>query len=331
MPQQERVHDSRIGVDARMLAFDKAMIINEKINRTESRFVYPSQNLVDLIWKDKPPKPKAPIFIQPIEFSGSLGPATGCFGAHYILSGVSAATKLNKLREWIRNQPPSIPNYIKGPATPEQMQQGTLITSLPCIAYLLNLRGSDVPYNPLFHAYLYVGLENAVLFLDREKSTTETNEYLKNLGIEVREYGDLWTWLRKRAWGTGKVIISPQASHAISLMFTHFRYTVSPSYVERMMALKNETELEGLRRAYLRDGAAFVKFLAWLEGKLQDGYDITEYEAASRLTEMRRSGKHFMGIAYKTISATGSNAALSHYTPLKSTAKFINRDTPYLK
>lgn len=56
-----------------------------------------------------------------------------------------------------------------------------------------------------------------------------------------------------------QVIISPQASHAISLMFTHFRYTVSPSFVEKMMALKNETELEGLRRAYVRDGVAFVR------------------------------------------------------------------------
>ncbi|KAG6902507.1 hypothetical protein C0995_015699 [Termitomyces sp. Mi166 len=309
----ERVRDSRIGVDARMLAYEEAMVVNEKIQRTNSKFVYPPQNLVDLIWKDKPPKSKAPIFVQPIEFSG-----------------VSAATKLKKLREWIKNHPPSLPSYSKGPPTQEQMQEGTLITSLSCIAYLLNLRGSDVPHNPLFHAYLYVGLESAVLFLDRDKTTTETSEYLKNLGIEIRDYGDLWTWIRKREWGKGKVIVSPQASHAISLMFTHYRYTVAPSFVEKMMAIKNETELEGLRRAYVRDGVAFVKFLAWLEGKLQDGYDITEYEAASRLTEMRRSGKHFMGLAYKSISATGSNAALSHYTPRKSTAKFIERDTPYL-
>ncbi|KAG5734427.1 hypothetical protein E4T56_gene14321, partial [Termitomyces sp. T112] len=196
--------------------------------------------------------------------------------------------------------------------------------------YLLNLRGSDVPHNPLFHAYLYVGLGHSVLFLDRDKTTAETSEYLKNLGVDIQDYGDLWTWIRRGQYGEGKVIISPQASYAISLMFTHYRYTVAPSFIEKMMASKNETELEGLRRAYLRDGVAFVKFLAWLEGKLQDGYDITEYEAASRLTEMRRSGKHFMGIAYKSISATGSNAALSHYTPRKSTAKFIERDTPYL-
>ncbi|KAG6819956.1 hypothetical protein H0H93_007095, partial [Arthromyces matolae] len=247
-----------------------------------------------------------------------------------IPAGVSAATKLVKVREWIKNEPPSIPSYSKAPATPEQMQDGTLITSLSCIAYLLNLRGSDIPHNPLFHSYLYVGLDQAVLFLDHDKTTVETGEYLKNLGVEIREYGDVWNWMRKREWGRGKILISPQTSYAISLMLTHYRFTVAPSFIEKVMALKNETELEGLRRAYQRDGAAFVKFLAWLEGKLQDGYDITEYEAASRLTEMRRSGKNFMGIAYKSISASGPNAALSHYTPRKRTARFIDRETPYL-
>jgi Xaa-Pro aminopeptidase len=71
--------------------------------------------------------------------------------------------------------------------------------------------------------------------------------------------------------------------------------------------------------------------LAWLENKLNEGYDITEWEAASRLTEFRRYNKNFMGLAYKSISATGQNAALPHYTPRKATARMIERDTPYLK
>lgn len=117
-------------------------------------------------------------------------------------------------------------------------------------------------------------------------------------------------------------------------MLTHFRYTVAPSFVEEMMAYKNETEIEGLRRAYLRDGVSFVRlsfsiftvcslirqvrFLAWLETKLNEGYDITEYEAAQRLTEFRRKTKHFMGLAYENISASGPNAALPHYSPRRS-------------
>jgi len=73
-----------------------------------------------------------------------------------------------------------------------------------------------------------------------------------------------------------------------------------------------------------------VCFLAWLETKLNEGYDITEYEAAQRLTEFRRKTKHFMGLAYENISATGPNAALPHYSPRRSTARMIDRNTPYL-
>ena len=74
-----------------------------------------------------------------------------------------------------------------------------------------------------------------------------------------------------------------------------------------------------------------MRFLAWLDAKLADGYDITEYEAGFRLTEFRRKNKHFMGLAYENISASGPNAALPHYSPKKSTAAMISRELPYLK
>lgn len=70
---------------------------------------------------------------------------------------------------------------------------------------MLNLRGSDIPHNPLFHAYLFVGLDSAIIFLDGSKVNTEMAEYLKTLGVERREYIDLWTFLRRREWGEGKV------------------------------------------------------------------------------------------------------------------------------
>lgn len=310
----DRVKDSRIGIDARMIAHETASCINSKLTSRSSKLVFPPQNLVDLVWKDKPPKPKEHIFIQPIEFSGK-----------------EASTKLEELRAWIKAQPPATLSYSKSPPTPAQMHVSTLITSLSCIAYLLNLRGSDIPFNPLFHAYFFISEDRAILFIDSSKVVNDdVNEYLKSLDIEQREYNDLWTFLRRREWGEGKVLISPQTSYAISLMLTHFRYTVAPSFIEDMKAVKNETELEGMRRAYTRDGASFVRFLAWLEYKLAQGYEITEYEAASRLTEFRRKNKYFMGLAYENISASGSNAALPHYSPSKSTARMINRETPYL-
>jgi len=96
------------------------------------------------------------------------------------------------------------------------------------------------------------------------------------------------------------------------------------------MAIKNDTEMEGLRRAYLRDGVCYVQFLAWLEDKINKGYDVTEWEAAHRLTEFRRKAKHFMGLAYENISATGPNAALPHYSPKKNESEMISRNLPYL-
>ena len=93
------------------------------------------------------------------------------------------------------------------------------------------------------------------------------------------------------------------------------RYTVLPSYVEQVKAIKSQAEIKGLRNAYLRDGIAFVRFLAWLEQKIQQGFEITEYEAAWRLTEYRRQLEKYQGLAYENISASGPNAGLPFEHP----------------
>jgi Xaa-Pro aminopeptidase len=113
-------------------------------------------------------------------------------------------------------------------------------------------------------------------------------------------------------------------------MLTHYRYTVAPSIIEEMKSVKNEVEIQGLKRAYLRDGACYVQFLAWLDEKMTKGFQISEWEAAWRLTEFRSKAKNYMGLAYENISAAGPNAALPHYTPLKSDNLFIDKETPYL-
>ena len=144
---------------------------------------------------------------------------------HYLNSylGRPADLKLSKLREWIQQQPSSAPSYIKETTPSRQYaQMGTLVTSLTCIgtillqhycslnlntwtAYILNLRGSDIPYNPLFHAYLFVGLESAVLFVETSKVQDDVASYLKDINVQVRPYLDLWPFLRRREWGEGKV------------------------------------------------------------------------------------------------------------------------------
>lgn len=116
-------------------------------------------------------------------------------------------------------------------------------------------------------------------------------------------------------------------------MMTSFRYTVLPPYVEEIKAVKSEAEIRGLKAAYLRDGVAYVRWLAWLEHKLQQGYGINEYEAAWRLTEYRRKQKNYMGLAYENISASGPNAGeflACHARAVKFTRIFLVLSTASL-
>ena len=94
-------------------------------------------------------------------------------------------------------------------------------------------------------------------------------------------------------------------------MLTHFRFTVLPPVVDALRAVKTEVEIQGLKRAHLRDGVCFVRMLAWLEERLAGGYAVSEWEAANRLTEYRRKAKNFMMLAYENISASGPNACES--------------------
>jgi len=131
------------------------------------------------------------------------------------------------------------------------------------------------------------------------------------------------------------VIIFPQTPFVILLMLTHdsdwpLCYSLAPPIIEEMKCIKNEVEIQGLKRAHRRDGACYVQFLAWMDEKMSKGFEITEWEAAWRLTEFRRKAKNNMGLAYETISASGSNATILHYHPLKSDSYIINKDIPYL-
>jgi Xaa-Pro aminopeptidase len=126
------------------------------------------------------------------------------------------------------------------------------------------------------------------------------------------------------------VIILPQTSYAISLILTHYHYTVAPSIIEQMMSIKNKVEIQGLEWAYLHDGACYVQLLTWPDEKMSKGFQITKWEAAWRLTAFRSKTKNYMGLAYKNISTMGPNATLLHYSPLKSTSSIIDREAPYL-
>ncbi|KAG8718751.1 hypothetical protein FRC09_012164 [Ceratobasidium sp. 395] len=384
-----RPRGAAIGIDSRLIAHDTATALTSALKLKGMRMAYPQRNLVDQIWKDRPSKSAAPVWMHEMRFAGE-----------------HASEKLRKLRAWLREYPvpaadlkvtssaprapspsrkqsssdrptskplpdlppPTRPSSRSDPIARTPSRQGTkeslsrqnssrsasgptrsnstssgkesvvrliphystFVSSLSAIAWLLNLRGGDVPHNPLFHAYLWVGVDKATLFIDARKLDPVVRAYLKELRISVKEVSEVWAYLRKREFGSGKVIIPPKTPYAVSLMLTYSNYIIAPSYVDAAKAIKNKTEIEGFKRAYLRDGVAMTKWFAWLEEQLRSGNTITEWEASEMLTQFRKQGDLFMGLAYENISATGANAALPHYSPTKGLSSAIDVHTPYL-
>ena len=154
---------SRVGLDARMISWAKASALNSAISKAGAKLVFPAQNLVDLVWKTRPARSKDLIFKQPRKYAGE-----------------DASSKLSAIRAWITEQPPAKPAYAKpGPATESQKHVATLVSGLSNVAWSLNLRGHDIPFNPVFQAYLFVSLNAVVLFVETSKVKDDVRSYLK--------------------------------------------------------------------------------------------------------------------------------------------------------
>lgn len=144
-------------------------------------------------------------------------------------AGEPAKSKLSKIRKWIKNSIPETGMYTTQPPTPAQTPVATFISNLASIAWTLNLRGSDVPFNPVFQAYLFVALDRTILFIDSAKVSPEISDYLQSIGVTTREYSDVWIFLRARDWGEGKVSFPNSLRFATPLTLT-FSGSLSPRH-----------------------------------------------------------------------------------------------------
>jgi Xaa-Pro aminopeptidase len=203
----------------------------------------------EALWTDRPPIPKNKIEIQPLEYAGE-----------------SAESKIERVRQALR----------------EQKAEGIVISQLDEIAWLLNLRGSDVHCNPVFVSYVLLTLDEVTLFIDSEKLDAETSEYLKTIGVKVKPYG--------------KPVFETAASNPIPAM----------------KSVKNAAEIEGFCRAMIRDGVAMVKFLRWLKPAVETGGE-TEMSIDRKLTALRAEQSLYRGLSFDTIAAYGPHGAIVHY------------------
>lgn len=242
--------------------------------------------LVDEVWtEDRAPLPCTPAWILDTRYSGE-----------------DAGHKLARFREKIE----------------EQNAEAMLVTKLDSLAWLLNLRASDVDCTPYALAFCYVDMEKAVLFTDCSRLAPEAAEEYRKLGIELRGYKDMPAFIASIDEDK-KILIDPSTLNASlnNALCNNAHCTVveGTDPIALMKAVKNETELECTRRAHLRDAVAMVRYQIELEKELKENKPLRETSIDPILHKYRSNTEGFLTESFPTIAAYGPNAANMHYAP----------------
>ena len=272
---------SAVGVDPAVVGMRRARRVVEALAPAGVTLEPIDENLVDVVRGPVPRRrARARVVPLPTRFAGE-----------------TSASKLRRVRRAMR----------------ERGADALVVTTLDAIAWLFNVRGSDVAYNPVVIAYAVVTADEAVLHVDRGKLDPSAKAHLKRTA-RVEPYAAIRRTLRGLARRRAAVWIDPDTTSLLcGRLLDGAKPVFAPSPIPRMKARKNDVELAGIRAAHRRDGAAMVRFLHWLERSVPAG-GITEMSAAARLEGFRREGEHFQGLSFPTIAGYADHGAIIHYS-----------------
>lgn len=268
--------DAVVGVDGRLFSLIEANRIEMFCAQNGFMFA-PDFRAAEAIWTDRPARPMNPVFVH-----------------DEALAGEDVDSKISRVVD----------------ALDAADADGLLITALDEIAWLLNLRGSDVDYTPVVIAFAYVSEDERVLFIDSEKVTSEVKDHLKKYGVKIKDYDDIEKFLGKIS-STATVMVDPnRVSDALGqAMICNKTYMASP--VIALKGVKNECQIAGFRQAMLYDGAAMVRMMMWLEQNVANG--ITEMDVDRRLQQERAAYASNRGDSFHMIAGYKDHGAIVHY------------------
>lgn len=268
--------DAVVGVDGRLFSLIEANRIEMFCAQNGFMFA-PDFRAAEAIWTDRPARPKNPAFVH-----------------DEALAGEDVDSKISRVVD----------------ALDAADADGLLITALDEIAWLLNLRGSDVDYTPVVIAFAYVSEDERVLFIDSEKVTSEVKDHLKKYRVKIKDYDDIEKFLGKIS-STATVMVDPnRVSDALGqAMICNKTFMASP--VIALKGVKNECQIAGFRQAMLYDGAAMVRMMMWLEQNVANG--ITEMDVDRRLQQERAAYASNRGDSFHMIAGYKDHGAIVHY------------------
>ena len=284
----------KVGINGLLFSVTQIALLRDKMPELE---IVPVDDFFSEIWKERPPMPDAPAFLLGREYAGE--------DVQEKVAHVRKILKLKKKRVYI-------------------------LSALDEVAWLLNIRGNDVNYNPVVTAYAVVTPGTVRLFVDETKFKADDIYALKQKGVELVPYVDFEKYLHLLSGY--EVVYNPQKmSYAHYLILQRFgavleKEPLAAGIVAEMKAIKNDVEIAGFRRAVIEDGVALVRFYIWLEEMVYGGKGVTEAEAADKLSAFRAQSPLYRGESFHPIVGYKSNGAIVHYTPSKESSRKIKED-----
>lgn len=289
---------ARFGFDPWLHALAEAERLANACAKAGAELVAVDDNPIDAIWTDRPPPPLAPVIPHPLE-----------------LAGEAAESKRARIAKLVADRGAT----------------AALLTQPDSIAWLLNIRGGDVPRTPFPLSFALLRKDGAVdLFIDPRKLTAATRAHLGN-GVALHPPATLADALTSLGEAGAGVWLDPASAPrwALDRLGPRARLVRDTDPVALPKACKNAVELQGVRAAHTRDGAAVTRYLAWLAATAPSG-KLDEIEAADHLQQLRQQTGALRDLSFDTISGAGANGAIVHYHATPRTARKLTPGELYL-
>ncbi|WP_195988131.1 aminopeptidase P family protein [Clostridium sp. D53t1_180928_C8] len=248
-----------------------------KISKKNKFNINMDKDLLEEVWNDRPSLPEDKIFIH-----------------DEIYAGKSASEKISEVRKAMKEN--NVQNY--------------LLTSLDDIAWLFNIRGNDILFNPVALCYAIVTEETANLYINKEKVDNEVKEKLESQLVSIYDYNEIEEDVKELS---GTVLIDPAKVNAKLYSLLTCEIKEKLNITTTLKAIKNEVEIANFENAHIKDGVAMVKFIKYLKetvGKEK----VTEITASEKLSELRSQGELAKGDSFGTIAGYKEHAAMMHYS-----------------
>lgn len=276
---------SIVGFDGNIFSVDMVKDM-EKEFKTKKIGLKIEKDLINELWEDRPEMPKGLVFLHEVKYAGK-----------------SRTQKLSEVRKEMKKH--NANNY--------------LLTSLDDIAWLLNIRGADVPNNPVVISHVVVEEGKCYLFVDSSKVSNDVKLELAAEGVELKEYEEIQKFLEGLTSKDTILFDKTKTNICLYNAINSDSTKIEASNVTtNLKAIKNEIELENLKFCEVQDGVAMVKFIKWLKASVNKE-EITEISAADKLENFRKEIELFAGLSFDTIAGYKDHAAMMHYKASEET------------